>query len=718
MTTGNDLTCTITNEEISTSLTLVKTVTNNNGGGAVPTDWTLSAGGPTNISGATGSPSITSATVNSGVYTLSESVGPANYTAGNWSCVGGSLNGNELTLSSGQLAICTINNNDNAPKLRLVKSVINDSGGSTPATAWTLTATGTLQSPSNLLGQGSANSGVNFKADTYTLGESGPGGYTAGAWDCGEATMPDSNHVVVPFGGDITCRIVNDDNAPTLKLVKSVDFGPKSPADWNLTATGDGGFSDSGNSATFHTVKANVGYTLSESTVEGYTQFGSWSCDDGSLVGNVLTLSLTDQETTCTIVNHRDVGSLEVHKNIDLNGDGDWNDTDETSDIYTNDNGFSWDFDAGEQDFGVLLSPVPTTTSYATYTISENMPSDYHFVSWFNTNEEGRSCTNPNGRTMPLTIEVLKNILTEITLCNSHDTGTIKVDKILVPANDTGLFDLQIDGLTAGTGAGVGNGGTTGVIAVITGFHSVGEVAGTNTKLSDYGTSIVCTDENSTQGTLLTDLSIEEGQNLVCTITNTKIIRNISILKSNDSGSGVSAGSAVNYKLEVTNGGNTTLYDVVISDILPGGFSYVDGSTVGADEPVKSGPNLTWSGFAPLPPGGIITINYKATTSSDLSDGVYTNYATCTSSTGQTDGELDIRQIFEPVNCNIVNSTVRIGSTLGYSGGLGGQVLGASTILPATGNPTWALIAAFVALGTGIFLNTYAKKKIRKNAKK
>jgi hypothetical protein len=40
------------------------------------------------------------------------------------------------------------------------------------------------------------------------------------------------------------------------------------------------------------------------------------------------------------------------------------------------------------------------------------------------------------------------------------------VTKTLVPSTDTGLFNLQIDGTTAGTGANVGNGGTTGAVIV------------------------------------------------------------------------------------------------------------------------------------------------------------------------------------------------------------------------------------------------------------
>ena len=79
---GGDVTCTINNNDQPAQLTLVKTVTNDNGGTAVPTDWTLTATGPTPISGTIGPPRSPTAPVNAGSYALSESAGPAGYTAG------------------------------------------------------------------------------------------------------------------------------------------------------------------------------------------------------------------------------------------------------------------------------------------------------------------------------------------------------------------------------------------------------------------------------------------------------------------------------------------------------------------------------------------------------------------------------------------------------------------------------------------------------------
>src|SRR4029077_1463863 len=123
-------------------LTLVKTVTNDNGGTATPTQWTLAAAGPTPISGVTGSTTVTNASVNAGTYTLSESGGPDGYTAGDWSCDAGTLTGASLVLPNGVAATCTIDNDDQAATLTLLKAVTNDNGGTALPTDWTLTATG------------------------------------------------------------------------------------------------------------------------------------------------------------------------------------------------------------------------------------------------------------------------------------------------------------------------------------------------------------------------------------------------------------------------------------------------------------------------------------------------------------------------------------------------------------------------------------------------
>ena len=94
------------------SLTLVKKVINNDGGSAVPANWTLSAAGPTPFSG-TG-PNVSSGEgFQTGTYNLSESGGPAGYSASDWACVGGNqVDADTITLSQGESATCTITNDD------------------------------------------------------------------------------------------------------------------------------------------------------------------------------------------------------------------------------------------------------------------------------------------------------------------------------------------------------------------------------------------------------------------------------------------------------------------------------------------------------------------------------------------------------------------------------------------------------------------------------
>ena len=85
--------CVFTNDDQPGRLTLVKEVDNGTTGATVtPTNWILSASGPTPISGASGSVTVTNAEVNAGTYTLAESGGPTGYQPSSWSCTGATPN--------------------------------------------------------------------------------------------------------------------------------------------------------------------------------------------------------------------------------------------------------------------------------------------------------------------------------------------------------------------------------------------------------------------------------------------------------------------------------------------------------------------------------------------------------------------------------------------------------------------------------------------------
>jgi len=182
------------------------------------------------------------------------------------------------------------------------------------------------------------------------------------------------------------------------------------------------------------------------------------------------------------------------------------------------------------------------------------------------------------------------------------------------------------------------------------------------------------------------------------------------IEKSNDKFGGASAGETVNYTLVVTNSGDQDV-SVNIIDVLPGGFTYVGGSAKIngiAQEPSQSGGVLTWSNIS-ISVSETVTITYQSTISGDIDQGVYTNLATCKGISRQ---EAD-------VECDIADSSVPIGIDFTYSDSLRGEVLGAATELPATGNDTKILIMLLTMLVLGASLKVVgynmAEKKEGKN---
>ena len=375
---GQIATCFVVNDDQPAQLTLVKTVTNDNGGTAVPTAWTLAAGGPTPISGTTGSTAVTNAVVSAGTYTLSESGGPTGYTASPWTCTGGTLTGASVVVANGANVVCTINNDDIGARLTLVKTVTNDNGGTAVPTAWTLAAAG----PTPISGPtGSApvtNALVN--AGSYTLSESGgPSGYTAGSWTCIGGTLAGATVILAP-GGSATCTINNNDQAAQSDPRQDGDERQRRHCGrrprGTLTATGPtAGVTGTTGSTAVTTAAVNAGtYILSESGgPSGYTLV-AWSCTGGTLTGSSVVVP-NGGAVTCTINNNDQVAQLTLIKTV------------------TNDNGGTalptdWTLTATGPTTGVTGttgSPAVTNAvvSAGTYTLAESAgPAGYAPGAW------------------------------------------------------------------------------------------------------------------------------------------------------------------------------------------------------------------------------------------------------------------------------------------------------------------------------------------------
>lgn len=473
---GDKKTCTITNDDKAPALHLRKTITNDNGGGNAATDWTLTATGtlqsPTNLSGST--PVDSASGFQADTYTLGES-GPTGYTAGSWSCTGDVTNtGTSITLGLGQSATCTINNDDTPAHLIVIKHVVNDNGGSATASAFTTTISGVTTAVPTAAGADSPGvDNVLTTVGSYSVDEGTHTGY--------DKTLSTGCSGTIALGETKTCTITNDDQQAYITVVKTVNNdhgGSAAPDDFKLTLEGDAVSSGVA-------VPVNPGtYTAAETQLSGYTFNGfGGDCDS-----NGDTTVALGESKTCTLTNSDQQAYITVVK------------------VVNNDHGGT----ALPDDFKLTLegnaasSGVAIPVDPGTYTSAETLLSGYTF------NGFSGDC-NSNGDTT-----VALGESKTCTLTNSDISPTLTVNKVLIPSNDSGLFNLQIDNSTAGTGANVGDGGTTGAVDVNAGSHTAGEIAGTNTSLSDYTTVIGgnCAADGS--------VTLALAANKTCTITNTR----------------------------------------------------------------------------------------------------------------------------------------------------------------------------------------------------
>ncbi|MEO7663001.1 hypothetical protein [Gaiella sp.] len=144
------------------------------------------------------------------------------------------------------------------------------------------------------------------------------------------------------------------------------------------------------------------------------------------------------------------------------------------------------------------------------YTLSESTVSGYGFFSLVCAPNASTGSTATGS-----SVTLASGDQVTCTYTNTPIAPTLTVNKVCVPTNDGGLFNLRIDAATAGTGANAACGGTTGAVQSTLGPHTVSETAGTNTSLANYDTVIggAC----AANGTI----TLVAGQNAVCTITNT-----------------------------------------------------------------------------------------------------------------------------------------------------------------------------------------------------
>lgn len=293
---GDDKTCTITNtDDVKPTLTLVKTVVNDNGGLLDKDNF------PSFVNGVAQAWDVQTGVVANVEHTVSETPQPG-YTASVW---GGDCAANgTITLLPGDDRTCTVTNDDIAPTLTLVKTVNNINGGILTQANFPSFVDGAPQ-PWDVKTDVEANL-------EHTASESLQPGYSAGVWggDCAE----DGTITLLP-GDDLTCTITNTD-AATLTLVKIVDNG-----DGGLLTQADfpsfvDGVAQAWDVKTETT--PNVQHTVSENSQSGYMA-GEWGGD--CAVDGTITL-LPGDNKTCTITNDDISPVLTILKVVENNNGG------------------------------------------------------------------------------------------------------------------------------------------------------------------------------------------------------------------------------------------------------------------------------------------------------------------------------------------------------------------------------------------------------------
>ncbi|HOX96147.1 MAG TPA: DUF4215 domain-containing protein [Candidatus Woesebacteria bacterium] len=223
----------------------------------------------------------------------------------------------------------------------------------------------------------------------------------------------------------------------------------------------------------------------------------------------------------------------------------------------------------------------------------------------------------------------------------------------------------------------------------------------------------VCTDEtaNNYEEVTSTTYSDEEACEYNPTLT---------ISKSNDASTDKTPGSSVNFiiKLHVSSAQANSL---TVEDLLPSGFVYrigsyhatVNGLPVTISEPTYHSPG-TWS-LGDVPEGADVILTYTADISSSQDPGLYTDLAWAVANEDIYASGVDskfIAENFVGTEVNVVKSQTKDDTyDVEKKETKIGEVLGATTTLPATGASTYWIILAMIGLTMGIKLLRSSKSK-------
>ena len=609
---GADVTCSITNNDVAPTLTLVKVVNNNNGGDKSIADFDIAIDGTEVISGVS---NVVAANTDLVISELELD----GYTAGTWSCSdssglstglpsAGAASGETINLAEGAMVTCEISNDDIAPLLTLAKTIVNDDGGLKAIEDFDIAIDGAEVT------SGATNTVV-ANVD-ITRSELDLPGYSEGTWSCVDANglttgLPgagdalNTNVNLLP-GSDVTCSIENNDVAPTLTLTKTLtnnNGGDLTVGDFDVSIDGV----EVSNGA-INTVKSNEAILISELDMPGYTE-GSWACTDstglttglplaGTATGETLTLS-PGSVVSCEITNDDIAPTLSLTKTV-INDDG-------------GDRAIE-DFDISIDGVEVPSGLVNTVVANVGILVSEIAVPGYTSGTWACSDSTGLTTVLPTaGSATGETISLKQGSVVDCAITNNDIAPTLTLVKTVI--NDNGGdkviadFDISIDGVEVSSG--------TANTVLANEPITISEL-----DLVPYSEGTwACTDSNGLTTTLPgngaatgTSVTLMPGSDVTCEIINNDLGIDLTIAKTVDDAT-PNIGQLITFTLVVSNAGPDVATNVTVADAVPAGFTFEPGSMSGGDsiddtDPTGSG--LQWV-INTIPVGSPATLTFQAT---------------------------------------------------------------------------------------------------------
>jgi len=608
---GSDVTCTIANNDIEPQLTLVKQVTNDNGGDLTILDFAISIDGGVVTSGVA-NPVLANTDIEISELDID------GYAEGTWECLdanllstglpaAGAATGETFQISPGSDVTCTIENNDIEPQLTLVKDLTNDNGGDLAIADFAISIDGAIVT-SGVANPVLANTDIE-------ISELDLDGYTAGTWECVDANLLSAGLPAagvatgetfqVSPGSDVTCTIENNDIEPQLTLVKDLtndNGGLLTIADFEISI--DGGIVASG---VANPVLANTDIEISELDLDGYTA-GTWECVDANLLSAGLPLAgdatgetfqvSPGSDVTCTIENNDIEPQLTLVKDLVNDNGGDLTIAD-----------FAISIDGSVVTSGVA-NPVLANTDIE---ISELDLDGYTAGTWECVDANLLSTGLPAaGAATGEIFQVSPGSDVTCTIENNDIAPQLTLVKNIT--NDNGGdavvedFEISIDG------------------GVVTSGVANPVQANTDIEISELDLAAYaegtweCVDATSlTSGLpaagLATGVTIQlkQGADVTCSITNNDLGIDLSIAKSVDD-STPNIGQVITFTLTVVNNGPDVATNASVNDVVPAGFTYEPGSIAGgtsSDDSDPAGAGLSWI-IANMPVGVPVFLTFDA----------------------------------------------------------------------------------------------------------